>query len=185
MSRSESIADWSPPAAGFIASFLGGDQSACSPRECLNQFTRSTCPTNGDHLTTLEARYGLTPDAARLLEWIESRDRKEMLGNWTPVVEPAIKPEIGIAADWPEENLPALLQMLSDEIREKTDYDLSLQPWRENGKLLTRIKVSRRNARANAMKVKLDRAAREAGLEFSESQLANIASALLSSGTSV
>jgi len=51
MSRSESIADWSPSAASFVAPVLDGDQSACSPRECLNQFTRSTCPTNGDHLT--------------------------------------------------------------------------------------------------------------------------------------
>ena len=50
MSRSESIADWSPSAASSVAPVLDGDQSACSPRECLNQFTRSTCPTNGDHL---------------------------------------------------------------------------------------------------------------------------------------
>ena len=51
MRRSESIADWSPSAASLVAPVLDGDQSACSPRECLNQFTRSICPTNGDHLT--------------------------------------------------------------------------------------------------------------------------------------
>ena len=53
MSRPESIADWSPSAASSIAPVLDGDQSACSPRECLNQFTRSTCPTNGDHFIRL------------------------------------------------------------------------------------------------------------------------------------
>ena len=59
MSRSESIADWSPSAASSVAPVLDGDQSACSPRECLNQFTRSTCPTNGDHL--IPARIGRPP----------------------------------------------------------------------------------------------------------------------------
>ena len=57
MSRSESIADWSPSAASSVAPVLDGVQSACSPRECLNQFTRSTCPTNGDHFKRDELRY--------------------------------------------------------------------------------------------------------------------------------
>ncbi len=56
MSRSESIADWSPSAVSFVAPVLDGDLSACPPRECLNQFTRSTCPTNGDHLTQTRRR---------------------------------------------------------------------------------------------------------------------------------
>jgi len=78
MRRSESIADWSPPAAGFIAPFLGGDQSACSHRVCLNQFTRSTCPTNGVHLNpnasimallNNPATVSLALDSFKSLQW--------------------------------------------------------------------------------------------------------------------
>jgi len=67
MSRSESIADWSPSAASSVAPVLNGDQSACSPRECLNQFTRSTCPTNGDHLTFAveESKFEIVEDERR------------------------------------------------------------------------------------------------------------------------
>jgi ankyrin repeat protein len=131
---------------------------------------------------TLEKKFGLTPDAARLLEWIETRDKKEMTGNWTPVVEPAIDTEIGFSSDWPEENLPALLQMLADEISEKTTYDLSLQPWKESGDVLTRIKVSKRIGESEAMKQRLERAAKEAGIGLSEEQLGKLASAISRTG---
>ena len=95
---------------------------------------------------TYEQRFGLGYDAARLLEWIESRRSDEMLGNWTPVVEPRIESEIGFTHEWPEDNIAAFIQMLVDEINAKTDYNLSLQPWNEQGRVHTRIKVVRQEA---------------------------------------
>jgi hypothetical protein len=93
---------------------------------------------------TLEKQFGLSGDAARLLTWIESLPAKKMLGSWTPVVEPNMSTEIGFQTNWPEENLPAFFQMLSDEINDKTSYNLSLVPWKESGRVHTRIKVIRK-----------------------------------------
>ena len=81
MSRPESIADWSPSAASSVAPVLDGDQSACSPRECLNQFTRSTCPTNGNHFSPNVDRFTvgiLALVAQRERELISERTRSAL-----------------------------------------------------------------------------------------------------------
>jgi hypothetical protein len=90
---------------------------------------------------SLEQRFGLSYDAARLLEWILALRPEDMLGPWSPVVEDRLKSEIGVRAEWPADNLPALFQMLVDEINAKTDQLLSLQPWNEQGRTKSRIKV--------------------------------------------
>jgi len=87
MSRSESIAEWSPSAASSVAPVLDGDQSACSPRECLNQFTRSTCPTNGDHLihrslkrqATILASFWLSKTRLGVWSYTALTDRRTLL----------------------------------------------------------------------------------------------------------
>lgn len=66
-----------------------------------------------------------------------------MLGPWTPVVEPVMGSQIGVTAKWPEENLPALLQLLVEEITEKTPFALGLVPWKEHGQVRNRIKGKR------------------------------------------
>lgn len=75
---------------------------------------------------TLEARYGLLPDAARLLEWLERLDPKRLQGAWTPPVEDCNTREIGLQQTGGEENLPFYLQILVDEINEKTPYRVTL-----------------------------------------------------------
>lgn len=42
-------ADWSLPAASFIAPVLGSDQSACPANENYILISRPSCPTNGVH----------------------------------------------------------------------------------------------------------------------------------------
>ena len=128
---------------------------------------------------TPEQTFGLTSDAARLLEWIESRRAKEMLGAWTPVVEPAIDTDIGFTSDWPEENRPAFLQMLTDEINDKTPYHLTLQPWKEQGQMLTRIKVAKKNLDRKTLEQTIVRAARENGINLSEDNVAKIVAAVV------
>ena len=44
-------ADWSLPAASFIAPVLGSDQSACPANENYILISRPSCPTNGVHFT--------------------------------------------------------------------------------------------------------------------------------------
>ena len=130
---------------------------------------------------TPEQRFGLTCDAARLFEWIETREKKDMLGSWTPVVEPVIASEIGITSQWPEENIPALLQMLADEITEKTNYRLGLQPWKEHGQVRTRIKVGQKASDHESFAQKVARAAMEIGIGLTEDQVQKMASVLSAS----
>ena len=44
------LADWSLPAASFIAPVLGSDKSACPADENYILISRPSCPTNGVHL---------------------------------------------------------------------------------------------------------------------------------------
>ena len=127
---------------------------------------------------TPEQQFGLSYDAARLLEWIESRDKKEMLGTWTPVVEPAVTREIGIVAEWPEENPPALFQMLVDEINDKTIYQLGLQPWKEQGQIRTRIKVAKRTSKRENLAQTIARAAKKTGIGISDDDLQKLIGAM-------
>ncbi len=120
---------------------------------------------------TLEQRFGLSYDAARLLEWIESVPQEQFLGSWTPVVEPRLKPEVGLRADWPKDNLPALFQFLIDEINAKTAYQLSIQPWREQGQDWTRIKVARKANEDQELTAALSRWAVASGISVSGEKL--------------
>mgnify|MGYP001258160766 CR=1 FL=1 len=122
-----------------------------------------------------EQRFGLSYDAARLLEWIDSRKPDEMLGNWTPVVEPRIESEIGFTNDWPTENIAALIQMLVDEINAKTGYELSLQPWKEHGEVHTRIKVAKREPiAASSLRDSLAKLSVNHGLDLSPETLEQV-----------
>ena len=97
-----------------------------------------------DELTqpTLEARYGLSTEAARLLRWVQTIQPDQMLGCFTPNIEDQRERGIGIASPWGNDNFPAYLQMLVEELNEKTHYDLRLQPWKEYSATKTRLKVA-------------------------------------------
>lgn len=94
----------------------------------------------------LAEQYGISPDAAKLLAWIQGLPAERFTGPWTPIVEEALDKWIGISCPWSEENLPAYLQMLLDEINRRTEYDLALQPWQQHGKVKSRIRVSRKQS---------------------------------------
>jgi Ankyrin repeats (3 copies) len=96
---------------------------------------------------TLSDKYGLSAEAAKLLEWIESIRPEDYEGKWTPVVEEADEKEIGLVCPWDnDDNFPAFLQLLIDEINEKTPYALALQPWRSHSDVTTRIRVEKKKS---------------------------------------
>lgn len=99
-----------------------------------------------DQLPSLEERFGLGSVAAALLQWIESLDQSEWYRNLTPSVEDHLKTRIGLKPDCNRENLPVLVQMLIDEINEKTDYHLRIQIWKVYDRNSTRILVNQRTS---------------------------------------
>lgn len=95
---------------------------------------------------SLEVRYGISKDAAKLLEWIEGLCEKDYLGKWTPTVEDQLEKKIGIKCPWEKENLPAYLTELLMELNDRTPYELELQPWKSYSEWKNRIRVSRKKS---------------------------------------
>lgn len=95
---------------------------------------------------TLKQRYGLNSHSAKLLEWIKGLPEKEFLQEWTPVVEDALEKEIGIKCPWNDRNFSAYIQLLIDEINDKTPYDLKIQPWKDYSDWKTRIRVRKKES---------------------------------------
>jgi hypothetical protein len=96
---------------------------------------------------TLQALYDLSNDSAKLLAWIESLDDEERLEEWTPIVEDAQEERIGLECPWnDDDNFPAYIQLLIDEINDKTPYDLKLQPWKDYSDWKTRIRVRKKES---------------------------------------
>jgi hypothetical protein len=83
-------------------------------------------------------------DAAKLLLWVESLPTDKLTGPWTPVIEEANDQWIGISCPWSKESFPAYVQMLIDEINQQAGYDLSLQPWHQQGTIKSSIRVARK-----------------------------------------
>jgi hypothetical protein len=95
---------------------------------------------------TLELRYGISEDAAKLLEWIEGLREKDFLGKWTPIVEEQLEKKIGIQCPWDSANLPAYLAELLSELNDHIPYELSLQPWKSYSEYKHRIRVSQKKS---------------------------------------
>jgi hypothetical protein len=95
---------------------------------------------------TLEVRYGISRDAAKLLEWIEGLRDKDYLGKWTPTVEDELEKKIGIQCPWDSANLPAYLTELLSELNDRTPYELTLQPWKCYSEHKHRIRVSQKKS---------------------------------------
>ncbi|MEQ1853288.1 MAG: hypothetical protein ABMA01_17045, partial [Chthoniobacteraceae bacterium] len=90
----------------------------------------------------LEKRLGVSPDAAKIIAWIETLQPGELLCRYTPVVEDACERRIGISQPWARENFPAYLEMLVDEINENTHYNLRVQAWTHYSQVKSRIRVA-------------------------------------------
>lgn len=94
---------------------------------------------------TLQQLFGLGDEAARLLSWIEGLPEEEkLLGTLTPRIEDAVERSIGIECPWSADNFAVYLQLLIEEINQRTDYQLSLQPWREYTTIKSRIRIKRK-----------------------------------------
>ncbi len=78
---------------------------------------------------SLASRYGISKDAAALLRWFTSLHPEKWFGAMTPLVEKHWETGIGIATDWNRENLGAFLTMLAEELTEKTEWRVRVQPW--------------------------------------------------------
>jgi hypothetical protein len=64
---------------------------------------------------SLHERFGLSHEAAKLLNWIEQLPNdKKLLGRLTPIVEDSNEEWIGLDCPWRDENIPAYLQLLID-----------------------------------------------------------------------
>jgi hypothetical protein len=96
-----------------------------------------------------EEKYGLSPAAASLFEWVRRLDEKSLEHGLTPVVEKAIRDEaLLLKSPWSSENLMTLVTLLCEEITDLTPYDLRPMPWHESySSSGTRIRVRKHQRR--------------------------------------
>jgi hypothetical protein len=89
--------------------------------------------------------YGLSADAAKLLNWIWDLHDSEIQMGMTPCVESASRDQIGIKDLQYNQNSETTLQLLIDEINEKTSYQLRLMPWSHYSSKEHRILIRRKD----------------------------------------
>ncbi len=91
--------------------------------------------------------YGLSEKAAKILEWIWSLHDHEMEMDMTPPVEPAARERIGIEHLDSDRNSRVVLELLIEEINERTPYLLRLIPWKDYARDYHRILVRKKSNR--------------------------------------
>jgi hypothetical protein len=89
--------------------------------------------------------YGLSADAAKLLNWIWDLHDSEIQMGMTPCVESASRDQIGIKDLQYNQNSETTLQLLIDEINEKTSYQLRLMPWSHYSSKEHRVLIRRKD----------------------------------------
>lgn len=89
----------------------------------------------------LEKKYNLSPDSRALLKWILELRNDEYLLRMTPTIEGRLDDEIGIVSECGKENVKAYLELLVEEINEKTEFNLRTISWRKYSEVETRILV--------------------------------------------
>lgn len=96
--------------------------------------------------------YGISDRAARIVEWIETLHENEMEDRMTPCVEPVAKEQMGIEHLAYEQNSGALLEVLVEEINDRTPYLLRLIPWTICSRIQHRILVKKRDPDGNLVR---------------------------------
>jgi hypothetical protein len=85
----------------------------------------------------------LSAAAANLLRWVRNQPTDKFLLGCTPVVEDAIRSrELRLGAEWPRENLPALVEVLCDEVTRNTPFTLKRVGWKSYFEEQSRIHFS-------------------------------------------
>lgn len=90
--------------------------------------------------------YGLSINAAKLLNWMWNLHDNEIHMEMTPCVESVSRDQIGIENLDYESNATAHLQLLLEELNEKTSYSLKLIPWYSYPRDQHRILIRRKEA---------------------------------------
>lgn len=90
-------------------------------------------------------RYGLSAEAANLLRWVRGLPKSALLLGCTPIVEEAIREKkVRLGDGWPSDNLPALIDLLCEEVTRQTPFDLRPVPWKSNySGFQTRVRVTK------------------------------------------
>lgn len=78
---------------------------------------------------SLAERYGISPEAASMLRWFMGLRAKEWENAMTPMVEEHLEKRIGLARDYSKENFGARLTLLAEELTDKTEWRVRVQPW--------------------------------------------------------
>jgi len=91
---------------------------------------------------TLEQRYGISADAARLLDWLQHLPVKRLQSGWSPNVEDSNSREIGLQPIGGSDSFPFYLRILSDEINERTPFVLTAFSCSEYSRQKTRLKLT-------------------------------------------
>jgi hypothetical protein len=94
----------------------------------------------------LEKKYTLSGDCRALLKWILDLRSDEYLLGMTPPVEDHLERDIGLQTELEEENVRGCIELLLDEINERTEFNLRAIGWRNYSKEQTRILVRKKPA---------------------------------------
>jgi hypothetical protein len=94
----------------------------------------------------LEKRYNLSADSRALLQWILDLHSNEYLLGMTPPVEDHIENDIGFKTELEDENVRSYIELLLEEINEKTEYNLRTIAWHHYSHENTRILVHKKRA---------------------------------------
>jgi hypothetical protein len=87
--------------------------------------------------------YGLSAEAANLLRWARGQPKGSLQLGCTPIVEEAIRDdELRLGAEWPKENLPALVEILCDEVTSRTPFQLKPIRWISHREEQTRVRIA-------------------------------------------
>ena len=94
---------------------------------------------------TSESKFGLSPPAAVLFDWVMGLSSSGLEMGLTPEVEKEIR-ETRLLLDcpWASENLRLYLELLAEEVTDRTPFDLKVVDWQRSGTTYCRIRVKKR-----------------------------------------
>lgn len=91
---------------------------------------------------TLETRFGISTDAARLLGWLQQLASPRLTSGWSPNVEEFNEREIGFKPVTRREDFAFYLRTLLDEINERTPFTVTSYSYAEYSSTKTRLKLA-------------------------------------------
>ena len=103
----------------------------CGPKGDLTWGDVKEAIRNSRALPPPEERYGISKEAAALVKWFTTLRAKEWLGSLTPCIEDHMKLRIGISVQCRPENAAVYFAMLADEITDKTEWRVTVHPWKD------------------------------------------------------